>query len=68
VAGFDQIIDPSHSDFRSSGLKTASLIRLGYLVVLPADRLLGVLGSISSGRHGRLLQSLSDFLKSKESA
>jgi mRNA interferase MazF len=40
VAGFDEIIDLSHSDFRSSGLKATSLIRLGYLVVLPADRFL----------------------------
>ena len=63
VAGFDEPIQPSHPDFRSSGLKAPSLIRLGYLVVLPAERLLGVLGSISSERHGRLLQRLAAFLQ-----
>jgi len=63
ATGFDEIIEPSHSDFRSSGLKAPSLIRLGYLVVLPADRLLGVIGSISSERHGRLLQRLGTFLQ-----
>lgn len=65
VAGFDEIIEPSHSDFRRSGLKAPSLIRLGFLVVLPADRLLGVLGSISSERHQRLLQRLGAFLQSE---
>ena len=67
VAGFDEMIEPSHPDFRRSGLKATSLIRLGYLVVLPADRLLGVLGSISSERHERLLLRLGAFLQSKRS-
>ncbi len=66
-ADFDEPIQPSHSDFRLSGLKAPSLIRLGYLVVLPAERLLGVLGSISSERHGRLLQRLAAFLQSGRS-
>jgi mRNA interferase MazF len=65
VVGFDETIDPSHPDFRPSGLKAPSLIRLGYLVVLPADRLLGVLGSISSERHARLLQRLVAFLQAE---
>ena len=68
VVGFDETIEPSHPDFRRSGLKALSLIRLGYLVVLPADRLLGVLGSISSERHERLLQQLGAFLQSGRSA
>ena len=68
VAGFDETIEPSHPDFRRSGLKALSLIRLGYLVVLPADRLLGVLGSISSERHARLLRRLATFLQSERSA
>jgi hypothetical protein len=33
--GFDDVIDPRHHDFASSGLKTASLIRLAFLAVLP---------------------------------
>jgi len=65
VAGFDETIDPSHPDFRQSGLKAASLIRLGYLVVLPADQLLGVLGSVASERHERLLRRLGAFLQSE---
>ncbi len=68
VGGFDETIEPSHPDFRGSGLKAPSLIRLGFLVVLPADRLLGVLGSISPERHARLLQRLGTFLQSERSA
>ena len=68
VVGFDETIEPAHPDFRGSGLKATSLIRLGYLVVLPADRLLGVLGSISSERHERLLQRLGAFLQSERNA
>ncbi len=68
VAGFDEIIGPAHSDFRQSGLKAASLIRLGFLTVVPADNLLGVIGSVSPERHGRLLQRLGAFLQSEKCA
>lgn len=67
AAGFDEIIEPSDLDYRRNGLKAASLIRLGFLGVLPADRFLGTLGSISSERHARLLQRLGAFLQSGQS-
>jgi mRNA interferase MazF len=63
VVGFDERIEPLHADFRSSGLKAPSLIRLGFLTVLLANRLLGVLGYISPERHQRLLQRLGAFLQ-----
>ncbi len=62
VAGFDDIIDPSQADFRPSGLKAASVIRLGFLAVLPADQFLGILGAVSRERHQRMLQRLASFL------
>ena len=68
VVGFDEIIDPSHSDFERSGLKTASVIRLGFLTTMPADRFLGVLGFISHERNARLLDTLSRFLAIERSA
>lgn len=33
VADFDEIIEPSQADFKASGLKAPSLIRLGFLAV-----------------------------------
>ncbi|HEX3718956.1 MAG TPA: type II toxin-antitoxin system PemK/MazF family toxin [Verrucomicrobiae bacterium] len=62
IGGFDEIVDPSQPDFKMSGLKAASLIRLGFLAVLPAQNFLGVIGSISSERHQRLLSKLSKYL------
>jgi mRNA interferase MazF len=58
VAGFDEMIAPSDAEFASTGLKTASLIRLGFLAVLPEADMLGALGSISRERHQRLLGNL----------
>ncbi len=62
VQGFDEIIDPEDTDFVSSGLKTKSLIRLGFLAVLPRSRIIGSIGSIAPDRHKRLLKTLSDYL------
>jgi mRNA interferase MazF len=56
VAGFDEVISPVDPDYKGSGLKAASLIRLGYLAVLPAESLLGAIGSLSPVRHDRLLE------------
>ncbi len=62
VAGFDETIEPAHPDFAGSGLKCSSLIRLGFLVVLPAGKIQGSVGSISPGRHAGLLRKLSTHL------
>ena len=62
VKDFDEIISASDADFSSSGLKSESLIRFGYLAVLPRIKIAGSIGSISSERHGRLLKTLSDYL------
>lgn len=68
VVGFDDVIEPLHSDFGGSGLKATSLIRLSVLAVLPSDALLGMLGAISPERHWRLLQRLGAFLQAPSSA
>ena len=64
VAGFDDPIRPSDADFAASGLKAASLIRLGFLAVLPESSLLGAIGSIDQARHLRLLERLANHLRS----
>jgi mRNA interferase MazF len=66
VPGFDETIEPTHPDFKLSGLKAPSLIRLGFLAVLPASSFLGKIGSISGQRHQRLLARLSHYLHPKE--
>jgi mRNA interferase MazF len=62
AAGFDVIIQPGETDFGASGLKAASVIRLGFLAVIPETNLLGAIGSISKERHRALLRRLSTHL------
>ena len=63
VVGFDDPIRPGDADFAAGGLKAPSLIRLGFLAVLPATSLLGAIGSIQQARHTRLLERLSNHLR-----
>ena len=44
VAGFDEIIGPFDVDFGGSGLRTDSLIRLGFLAVIPRNKISGSIG------------------------
>jgi len=62
VKNFDDLITASDGDFVSSGLKGESLIRLGFLAVVPCSKIVGSIGSISPERHKRLLQRLSEYL------
>lgn len=59
---FDEVISPRDADFAASGLKEESLIRLGFLVAVPRNKIIGSIGSISAERHKRLLQRLSEYL------
>ncbi len=65
VKDFDEIISPADADFVSSGLVSESLIRLGFLAVLPRSGVVGSIGAISSERHRRLLKTLSEYLTEK---
>ncbi len=65
VQNFDEFISPSDPDFNASSLKVASVIRLGFLAVLPRNRIAGSIGKISSQRHQRLLKTLSAYLVGK---
>jgi len=61
---FDEVISPNDQDFVLSGLVEESLIRLGFLVVVPRARIAGSIGSISPERHKRLVQNLSKYIVS----
>ena len=62
VKGFDEVISSTDDDFKSTGLRITSLVRLGFLAVLPGAQIIGTIGSLSSTRHRRLLKTLSDYL------
>jgi mRNA interferase MazF len=65
VAGFDETIGSDDKEFAASGLKAASLIRLGFLAALPDSALLGKIGSLSPERRQRLLANLCRHLDSQ---
>ena len=58
VSGFDEFMQPDDGDFRQSGLKAASVIRLGYLTVLMPGDVICTIGKISDARMKRLLARL----------
>ncbi len=62
IKDFDEIISVHDSDFVPSGLVSSSVIRLGYLALLPKRKIIGLIGSISSTRHQTLLRNLSNYL------
>jgi mRNA interferase MazF len=64
IPGFDEIVSPDDPDFKDSGLKLASLIRIGRLAVVNADILLGNIARISEVRLARIRQKLSEWILS----
>jgi mRNA interferase MazF len=62
VPDFDEIIRRSDDDFAASRLVTDSVVRLGYLAVVPRSRIVGAIGRVSTQRHERLLKRLSRYL------
>jgi len=62
VKDFDEVISQSDADYDTSGLRQDSLIRVGFLAVVPRSKIAGAIGSISEERHRRLLQRLSAYL------
>jgi mRNA interferase MazF len=62
VAGFDYVIPAGTGEFVNSGLKVTSLVRLGFLAVLPESNLAGKLGTVPGPTLSILLRRLSDYL------
>ena len=63
VEGFDEVIDPAHDDFATSGLRRASVIRVARLAVVPADLLAGALGEIGAARLQRIRERLAEWVQ-----
>ncbi len=66
ITGFDEIIAESDADFKQSGLKTSSIIRIGRLAVVDKNILLGSIGSISTERLNLIKNRLSNWIKGSE--
>ncbi len=57
-----EVVRSEDSDFTTSGLVSDSVIRLGFLAVLPRSRIAGSIGAVSRERHENLLVRLSRHL------
>jgi len=65
ITGFDEIVQDSDEDFKQSGLKVTSVIRVGRLAVVSGEILLGAIGEISGERLNRVKNNLSNWLSEK---
>ena len=65
-AGFDDVIAADDDDFRASGLKVASLVRLGLVATIPKSAVLGQLGVISEVRLQRLRSRLARHIEAEQ--
>ena len=59
---FDEMVREEDSDFSESGLKKASVIRVGRLAVVEGHILLGAIGAITSERRERIKQHLAAWI------
>ena len=66
IPAFDELIQPTDPDFVQSGLKSASVIRVGRLAVVDGGLLLGATGEISPQRLQRIKTHLSNWLQQPE--
>ena len=65
VSSFDEIVSKKDSDFTTSGLKFASVIRISRLAVVHKTILVGNIGEISTDRLTRIKNRLSNWLIAK---
>jgi mRNA interferase MazF len=65
VSSFDEIVSKEDNDFNNSGLKFASVIRIGRLAVVHKKILEGTIGEISADRLTRIKNRLTDWLIGK---
>lgn len=62
IKGFDELIEEGDDDFPRSGLKVASVIRIGRLAVIEGQMLEGAIGSISPERMQRIRKTLTEWI------
>jgi len=66
IQNFDELISENDVDFESSGLRIASIIRIGRLAIVTRDILVGSIGNISSERLNIIKIRLSDLLRNTD--
>lgn len=62
VEDFDYILEKGSAGFEETGLKSDSLIRLGFITTISKSRIPGVIGHLPTGVHDILIGRLRRFL------
>jgi len=62
IEGFDEIVHQDATDFSASGLKAASVVRVGRLAVVNESILVGSIGEIAPERLKRIKSGLAYWL------
>jgi mRNA interferase MazF len=62
IANFDELIDETSDSFIQTGLRQSSIIRLGFLAVIPKNNIPGSIGRIDKTVHESLLKRLAEYL------
>jgi mRNA interferase MazF len=62
IEDFDEIVSEDSEDFALTGLKTASVIRVGRLAVVDGAILIGSIGEIDPSRLERIKKKFADWL------
>jgi len=62
IAGFDELIDQTTPNFSQTGLQQTSIIRLGFLAVIPYQKIAGSIDKIETMLHRTLVQRLATYL------
>jgi mRNA interferase MazF len=65
VDGFDELVAENDADFAESGLRSTSLVRLGFIGTLADSDIAGTLGRIAPERLRRLRRNLAQHLSVK---
>lgn len=62
IYDFDELLDVNDGQFSYTGLRQSSIIRLGFLAVIPSNKIPGSIGKIDSALHKSLLTRLVNYL------
>ena len=62
IKNFDELIDENSSHFNQTGLRQTSIIRLGFLAVIPKHKIPGSIGRVDTALHKNLLERLANYL------
>lgn len=62
INNFDELIHEKSNNFIQTGLRQSSIIRLGFLAVIPNNKVPGNIGRIDAAPHKNLLERLAKYL------